>query len=313
MAYSSRLAWRAVLLALPLAVLVAGCQTDKLTADPKRDAPEGPVTALENPPGVQLPTIPLAGRTEVDLVEELVLHRAMYARYLRALATFYTENGYEEKAKWARSELRDLQKIKPYQYVMDAEVPVASLRPTESIAEADQLFQEARQLMDKAGHRVLFLYHNETMNRALGKFKELIAKYPNSDKIASAAYYIGEIHKEYGQERDNTIAIEWLKRAIDWDPNLNHPAWSRIAHIYDFRMHEREKALEWYQKVLENEKGKTGPTFLGNIDFANKRIAQLTTEKTREAPGEPTPDGRPAPTGSAEPGAAADAGQPQPK
>jgi hypothetical protein len=45
-----------------------------------------------------------------------------------------------------------------------------------------------------------------------------------------------------------------------------------------------EKALEWYQKVLDNEEGKTGWRFWKNIDVANKRIAELTTEETRHSP-----------------------------
>ena len=247
--------------------------------------------------GGDLPKIQLAGRHEPDLVEDLVLHRGMYIRYLRALVSFYSENGFDKKANWSRTELKELQKVKQYTYIWDAELPLASLRPTESIADADKLYDEGQKLLNRGGHHVAIFFNRATMNLALAKFKEVISKYPTSDKIDDAAYYIGEIYKEYGEERDNELAIEWYKRATEWNPKLPHPAWSHAAHILDFRMHEREKALEWYYKVLENEKDKdkTDIRFLKNIDVANKRIAELTAEKTRHAPGEPTPTVQPAP------------------
>lgn len=244
------------------------------------------------PAGNENPSISLADRTEPDLVEDLVLHRSMYEQLLRALVTFYSENGFDDKANLARTELNGLQSVKTYNYILDAELPVATLQPTDSIFEADQLYEEGLKLMDKGGHRVIIWYHEGTMKKALGKFKELIAKYPSSDKIDDAAYYIAEIHKEYNQERDNMLAVEWYKRAIAWNPNLPHPAWSHAAHILDFRMHEREKALEWYYLVLEHEKDmdKTDARFAGNVAVANKRIRELTDEKTRYAPAEPTPE-----------------------
>jgi len=253
------------------------------------------VTPPTNPVGMDVPAIQLAGRNESDIVEEMIEHRRMYADTLRVLATYYAENGMDAKANLARIEMKGLQKTKQYKYILDAELPLMSLRPTESIAEADQLYNEATKLLDKGGHHVAIFYSRETMNKALAKLKELIAKYPTSDKIDDAAYYIAEIYKEYGEEKDNLLAIEWYKRAIEWNPQLPHPAWSHCAHVYDFRLHERERALEWYYKVLENEKDKTGPRFWKNIDVANKRIAELTNEKTRYAPAEPTPEMNPEP------------------
>lgn len=249
------------------------------------------------PDPASLAPISLADRHEPDLVEEMVLHRNMYGNHLRALMTFYSENGFDEKANLARIELKGLQNVSPYNYILDAELPLESLRPTESIVEADKLYEEGLKLMEKGGHGVIIWYHEGTMKKALNKFKELIAKYPGSDKIDDAAYYIAEIHKEYNQERDNMLALAWYKRAIAWNPKLPHPAWSHAAHILDFRMHEREKALEWYYLVLENEKDmhKTDARFAMNIEVAHKRIGELTAEKTRYSPAEPTPEVEPAP------------------
>src|SRR6185436_10066335 len=121
---------------------------------------------------IQLPDIPVSDRTEVDLVEKTVFHRAMYARHLRILAQFYSEHGYEEKANWARNELRDMQHVKPYGYILDAETPVATLKPLESVAAADRLYEEGLALMKKGGHGVPVFYNQDTMKLALAKFKE---------------------------------------------------------------------------------------------------------------------------------------------
>ncbi len=252
---------------------------------------ELPAADAEGGAKLDLPNIQLKGRNEPDLVEDMVLHRKNYAGFLQTLVAYYSENGLDKKANWARTELKDLQTVRTYNYIQDAELPLASLRPTESIADADRLYAEGLKLMDKGGHHVIIFFNRETMNVALSKFKELIAKYPTSDKIDDAAYYIAEIYREYGEEKDNLLAVAWYKRAIDWNPKLPHPAWSHAAHVLDFRLHEREKALAWYQKVIENEAGKEKQDirFLGDVEVAQKRIRELTSEKTRYADGEPTP------------------------
>jgi tetratricopeptide (TPR) repeat protein len=269
-------------LAIVSVLILAGCKTDPLAGEPKRVEDEAaPVGDLENPVGVELPSIPVANRTEVDLVEELIMHRAMYARCLRALVTYYTDRGYINKANWAQNELNDLRQVKPYRYIEDAQVPQTDLRPTESILEADKLYEEGLQLMEKGGHGVPVFYNQKTMKLALSKFKQLINEYPNSDKIDDAAFMIGEIHKEYFENQDDEIALKWYQRALDWNPNLPYPARFQMAVIYDYRLHERENALEMYQRVVENERFNKS-----NLEFAKTRIEQLSSEETRQSPAE---------------------------
>lgn len=276
-----------------------GCNTENWSANKQptdRDKEVAPVTSLTHPEGVPLPNIRVADMTEADLVENTIRHRAMYARHLQVLAQFYSEHGLENKANWARNELRDLRHVKPYAYILDAETPVVSLRPNESIAEADRLYEEGTAIMKKGGHGVPIWYNQDTMKLALAKFKELVEKYPTSDKIDDAAFMIGEIHKEYFEEKDNTIALQWYQRALDWNPNTPHPVRFQMAVVYDYRLHDRDRALALYQEVLQKE------TFnKSNVEWSQVRIGQLTKEKTRYAPGEPMPKDRPELTGSPEP------------
>ncbi|MBP7935728.1 MAG: hypothetical protein KA354_13860 [Phycisphaerae bacterium] len=262
------------------AVLAGGCKTDEI-AGPERTKVAGPTTDLETPAGIQVPDIKTAGRTELDLVEEMILHRTMYARLLRALANYYNENGNAVKEAWARTELNDLKYVKPYRYISDTEAPASELKPTQSIAEADKLFNEGRALMKKGGSEIPGLYNQRTMKLALAKFNEVVDNYPSSDKVADAAFYIAEIHKEYFEEKDNTIAAEWYRKALLWNPSIQHPVRFQLAVLLDYRLHERENALAMYQEVVENERSNKS-----NLDFAYRRIAQLTDEKTRHSPGE---------------------------
>lgn len=262
------------------ATLAGGCKTDSI-AGPERTKVAGPTTDLETPAGINVPNIQVAGRTELDLVEEMILHRTMYARLLRALANYYNENGNAVKESWARTELNDLKYVKPYRYISDTETPSSELKPTQSVAEADKLFNEGRALMKKGGSEIPGLYNQTTMKLALAKFNELVDNYPNSDKIADAAFYIAEIHKEYFEEKDNSIAAEWYRKALQWNPNIRHPVRFQLAVLLDYRMHERENALAMYQEVVKNERSNKS-----NLDFSYRRIAQLTDEKTRYSPGE---------------------------
>jgi hypothetical protein len=252
-------------------IWLAGCKTDSLHRQP--EAPPGPTTDLEQPAGIDFTDVRIVEQTEVDLVEQMVRYRAMYARYLVQLKEYYERNGMIDKLVWAEHELADLRQVKPYKYILAAEVPAEDLSPTESIPEADALFEEARQTMEEGGHGVPAVYHEGRMKEALSKFKELIVKYPSSDKIAESAYWCGYIHKEYFKG-DELIAVRWFERAWQWDPYLQLPARFEAAVVYDFRLHERAKALELYRAVLEQENFSKS-----NRLFAADRMEQLTSEE----------------------------------
>jgi len=236
---------------------------------------------------LRLGDIPVAGRQEVDLVEELVTHRKMYNRLLTLLVRHYAAKEDHEKLKWAELEREELSYVKPYQYLMSATIPLEGLRPQASIAEADALYEEGLKLMKKGGHGVPALYNRRIMKQALNKFHTLLMEYPTSDKIALAAWWAGYIHKEYFYDLaqnvdDNEIAVQYFERAYTWDPNIPQQARFEAATVYDFRLHDRERALKLYQDVIEKE------TFVkSNVDFAHKRIRQLTKELHETRPGVP--------------------------
>ncbi|HEY3242835.1 MAG TPA: hypothetical protein VGM03_05735 [Phycisphaerae bacterium] len=256
-----------------IAVSVCGCKTDALF-EPSHKM-EGPTTRIDAPQGIDVPDINVVDRTEVDLVEEMATHRAMYHRTLRVLRDYYKDHGYEQKAKWAEFELADLNHVKPFKYIMSAEIPSDALRPNESIAEADVLFDRGMDLLKKGGHGVPVFYRESTMKDALKAFIELVQRYPSSDKIDDAAFYIGEIYKEYFKDQE-TIAVQWYERALKWNSKTPHQVRFQLAVVYDFRLHDRAKALEYYHRVMDEE----ADLDRSNVAFSVRRIEELT--KPRE-------------------------------
>lgn len=210
---------------------------------------------------------------EVDLVEELVSHRNHYRESLEQLRSYYAHHGYAAKQIWAGLELEGFSRIKTFQYLMDAEVPSELLTASDAIPEADVLYEEAVELMRRGGHGVPAIYREDRMVEAAERLRELIRLFPSSDKIDDAAFLCGEIHREYlpGQE---LIAVKWYERAWTWDPNTPHPARFEAAVVYDYRLHDRSRALELYQAVAQDPSaGKS------NHRFAARRIRELTASR----------------------------------
>lgn len=262
------------MICLCVGVVLAGCNVS-----PRWARSRGPVAVY--PP--HLTSARLAGSQEgvdislidaheVDLVEAVIRHRARYRENLRWLSDYYLAHGYYDKAGWAAFELKGLGTVKRFRYLLDAEVPSDALRALDHDAQADALYQKGVELMRRGGHGVPGIFRRDRMIQAAETFRELIEKYPGSDKIDDAAFLCGEIHKEYmpGQEQ---IAVRWYERAWTWNPDTQHPARFEAAVLYDYRLHDRDRALELYHAVLKHETQEKS-----NVNFATRRIHELTSQ-----------------------------------
>ena len=206
---------------------------------------------------------------EVDIVEQVLAARDEYQSSLQQLHAFYRQHRHERKARWSQQEIEGLKTVQQFRYVMEAEVSSADLAPTDEIPEADKLYDKAVKLMRDGGHGIPGIFRRDSMVEAAKVFRDLITRYPSSDKIDDAAFFCGEIHKEYlpGQEE---IAVKWYERAWAWNPKIEHPARFQAAVVYDYRLHDRDRALELYQSVL-----KTEVDHPSHIRFAARRIEEL--------------------------------------
>ena len=259
-----------VVIAVVLVTLQCACRTDPLFKS--RHKTDAPLTSLDRPEGVDVPDLVVVDAQEVDLVEAVLANRAVYFRSLEALRDFYRRKGHHRKQQWADQEIADVRRIQPFKYILDGEIPSTRLRPTDSIPEADALYSKARELLKQGGHKIPALYREDLMLEALKTFRQLITSYPSSDKIDDAAYYCGEIHKEYFKDQEE-IALRWYERAWTWDPDTPHPARFQAAAVCDYRLHDRARALEHYHQVLEYE-----ADHRSNAAFAVTRIHFLTQD-----------------------------------
>ena len=245
---------------------VAGCNVTGLSGPSA--GPNGPMTAF--PEELADSGYSAADAHEVDLVEAVVAHRGQYQRTLRQLHDYYRAKGYAAKAEWASYELDGLSQVKKFLYVLDAEVPSTSLRPEEEIAEADSLYNKGLDLMRRGGHGIPGVYREDRMVEAAQVFRGLIERYPTSDKIDDAAFYLGEIHNLYlkGQKQ---LAAQWYERAFAWNPDTPHPARFQAAVVFDHDLQDRDRALELYHDVLNR-----GTAANRSVRHSSRRVYELT-------------------------------------
>jgi tetratricopeptide (TPR) repeat protein len=242
----------AVLTALP------GCQD--MSRDPQVDP-------LEISEGADLQR-----STEVQLVEQMAMHRNKYQQYLELLYEFYDRQGNHLKASWVQREAEYLKLAPRREYLVIAEVAGPDLRARESIADADVLYEEGIQFM-KAGSG-LFI-NKKKLYEAMDKFNSLITNYPTSDKIDDAAFQIAEIYRRWLESYDR--ALLYYQRVWQWDPQTPLPARFYVAKIYDEVYHDRVKALDYYNQAINLESD-----YPENVVYAQNRIDAINQELARE-------------------------------
>jgi tetratricopeptide (TPR) repeat protein len=186
---------------------------------------------------------------EIDLVEQVAAHRRAYRQSLVLLVQHYNVVGDNRKLRWAEDELRGLDRMPQYRYIIDAEVLPPTLRATERIPAADKMYLDAVETQREA-EPIGILKDEELLRVALDKYNQMIRKYPNSDKIDDAAYRMAGIYEYF---KDYEIALLCYQRAYQWDPDTPYPARFMAAQILDKRLHRRGEALELYKEAVLRE------------------------------------------------------------
>ena len=210
------------------------------------------------------------------LVEHVVTARRDYRAAVNRLLAYYERQNLTFKARTIRNMQERLDPIRTYMYFLSAEIPPVELKTDQVISAADELYLKAMDLHEQSKGLVLFRIgvNFPKQRRALALLLELMRKYPRSTRAPMAAYFIAEIYKEYFQE--NLRAVNWYRRAWQWNPNISKPARFQAAVIHDLRLHNTAEALECYHMVLEHERFDSS-----NANFARDRIKVLT-ERLKE-------------------------------
>ena len=223
--------------------------------------------------------------TERELVEAVISWRTAYLNNLAKLAEYFGK-----KKDLDRQGLVDLviSRFFPdsvFMYLESLEVPPASLRPSKKIPLADQMYDRAMHLYEE-GKKYPAIADYDKQRQALVLFKRLIRQYPNSTKIAKAAFIIAEIYKEYFHEY--YLSALWYKRALDWDPGVPFPARFQLAVQLDFHLGQKAEALKYYIGHTKKE------AHYGNSTrYAHQRIGELSKMLHRSRPRKNTPRKRP--------------------
>jgi tetratricopeptide (TPR) repeat protein len=205
---------------------------------------------------------------EVDIIEDMSLHRRAYRQSLEALIKYYRDTGNYMKREWAQKELGALDAIPQYNYIIEAAVAGPELKATDEIPEAEDLYYQAMILEDEA-RKLILIKSNEKLRLALDKYNQIIRQYPTSNKIGDAAYRAAKIYEEF---KDYSIALIYYQRAYQWDPEIMYPARYKAARILDDKLHRRAEALELYSEALKYD-----PLTDSEREYINDRVAELST------------------------------------
>lgn len=243
-----------------------GCGAMALGLALAADPPSKPLT--EPAKGDALP--PAAATNDVSLVERNLAARKEYEASIKALYEHYSKAGDKQRLVWAERELMAFHMLWKPSYNLDVkDVPPPALQASVNVKEANDLYRAAMEYKGKGFGDDYVL----NMRRSELLLREVLEKYPNSDKIGDVAYQLGDIYESRAYKQYDRAAkyyersCQWVKGGPRTDARL------RAAVLYDKQLNERSKAIEMYRAVVDHD---TNPE---HIRQAEKRLAELNGRK----------------------------------
>ena len=214
-----------------------------------------------------------ADQVEVGLVEKVAEERAAYRKALAELVNYYSRIGNDAKRKQAQEELDGFDDVVKHEYVILAYIVDPNIKPIRPIPEADRLYKDGMEY--KRSRSLLFNRgKKKKLHLALERFKEILLKYPESDKCDDAAYRIAQIY-EGRHFRDPVLAVKYYEKCFQWDPQTSYDARYCAARIYDLKLRDLDNAIRVYALAAEKERDELAR------EKAEKRLAEL--KKKQEA------------------------------
>jgi tetratricopeptide (TPR) repeat protein len=217
-------------------------------------------------------------QNEIAIAESVSEKRLEYRSELEKMKSFYEQSGNQLKIGWVARELKAIERTPRYTYIIEAETAGSDLRAKDIIPKADSIYKKAVQryetscILPLPGTPILTgktLISRTRMTIALNWFNEIIREYPTSDKIDDAAYYAGRIHEFF---EDYSIAVLYYKRAFQWDSATPYPARYYAARLLDYKLAQRDEALQLYRDSLDTEEA-----YHNSNSAIEARINQLTS------------------------------------
>jgi tetratricopeptide (TPR) repeat protein len=214
-------------------------------------------------------TLPPPSTSDVEHVEKLLTARKDYEAGLKRLWQHYASTGDKLRQKWAEEELMAYHLMFKPSYNLDVQdVPPPTLVATTNVKEANELYRMAMEYKGKGTGQEYVL----NMRRAELLLREILEKYPNSDKIPEVAYQLGEMYESRAY-RQFDRAARYYERSFQWARGSRTDARLKAAVLYDRQLNERSKAITLYRDVVEHD------IDADRIRTAERRLAELTGGK----------------------------------
>ncbi|KPJ62672.1 MAG: hypothetical protein AMS15_03215 [Planctomycetes bacterium DG_23] len=201
------------------------------------------VLAAQEPLGIER----LSAGREVELVDKVTRARKAYKESLEDLKNYYIEVGDAYKEALTKQELEGLRLVHKPEYILLVDRLSLAIVRAEHIPAADELYADAQSYKD---YPDLFTKKNRLVI-AIGKFKELIEKYPTSDKADDAAFRLGEIYEGF-YFRDYHAAAKYYEACFRWNPNTEYAARLEAAKCHYKHTKNFAKAAELYEETAQN-------------------------------------------------------------
>ena len=213
--------------------------------------------------------LPPPASSDVELVERANAARKEYELSLRKLHEHYEKTNDKLRAKWSADELMAFHLMFKPSYNLDVQdVPPPGLEAKVNVREANELFKQAMEYKGKGLGNDYIL----NMRRTEVLLREILEKYPNSDKIADVAYQLAEVFESRAYKQYDRAA-RYYERSFQWMKGARTDARLKAAILYDRQLNERSKAIELYRDVIAHD------TDAERIKLAEKRLAELTGGK----------------------------------
>jgi len=212
---------------------------------------------------------PAAPSSDVELVERTNSARKEYEAALKKLWEYYRRTGDKQRIRWVEDELMGFHLLHKPSYNLDVQdVPPPTLEAKTNVREANDLYKAAMEYKGKGLGNEYIL----NQRRAELLLREILDKYPSSDKISDVAYQLGEIYESRAYKQFDRAA-RFFERSFQWKKGTSTDARLRAAVLYDKQLNERGKALALYRDVVEHD---TDPD---RIKIAEKRLTELSGGK----------------------------------
>lgn len=188
---------------------------------------------------------------ESKLIKRVEISRENYKETLSELALFYITIGNRLRSNNVNTELKAFSKIPQALYSSDLN-ETGTDGPTiknskKNIEEANILFFDANYY-----RKVLPWDKKEnSLNIAAERYKRIIEKYPESDKVSDAAYFLAEIYSKPFFSAYERAASLYVK-CYEVDHATDKPALYKAALTYDYKLNNLKEAVNYYKLAIEN-------------------------------------------------------------